>query len=153
MIVPSPEACEAHGARLAATLAAPCVVALHGDLGAGKTCFARGFVAALAAGADIPVSSPTWAVCNTYETSPRVHHLDLYRLETEDDLESIGFWELLDDAIVLIEWPDRVGAVARHVDVRVTLTATSATVRQLEIEPVSERGASMLATRADSSST
>lgn len=152
-VLTSPEACERDGALLATVSSAPLIIALAGDLGAGKTCFTRGFVEAVAAGADVPVSSPTWAVCNTYPTRPPVHHLDLYRLESEDDLESIGFWELLDGAFVLVEWPDRVDAVARMADVRVTLDVLSPSTRRLTATGLTPRGRSVVQAWGEARST
>jgi len=84
-------------------------ICLEGTLGAGKTLFARNFIRALTS-ADEPVPSPTYALLQTYDgdTGP-IAHFDLYRLEHEDELEEIGFFDCLDDAICLIEWPDKAG--------------------------------------------
>jgi tRNA threonylcarbamoyladenosine biosynthesis protein TsaE len=97
---------EAFGARLAA----PCVVSLAGDLGAGKTtlvqAIARGY------GVRDVVTSPTFALVHEYRApkSP-VFHLDLYRLEGPHQLANIGWDDILAArAVVLIEWPDRAGA-------------------------------------------
>lgn len=83
------------------------VLGLIGSLGAGKTEFVRGFVAAL--DTDVVVRSPSFTLVNTYDTdSFRVHHLDFYRLSAADELLEIGFNEYLDDedAVCLIEWAD-----------------------------------------------
>jgi tRNA threonylcarbamoyladenosine biosynthesis protein TsaE len=103
----------------AATLLAGSTVALHGNLGAGKTQFVRGIVRGLG-GNPRAVSSPTFTLLNIYET-PKfpVFHLDAYRT-TQEDFESIGFAELLEQGgLVVVEWPSRVGALlpesARHV--------------------------------------
>ncbi|HEU4989960.1 MAG TPA: tRNA (adenosine(37)-N6)-threonylcarbamoyltransferase complex ATPase subunit type 1 TsaE [Gemmatimonadaceae bacterium] len=87
----------------------PLVVALEGDLGAGKTTLAqaicRGF------GVTAPVTSPTFALVHQYE-APRapVYHLDLYRLSGPADLTNLGWDEIVSDrALVLVEWPDRAG--------------------------------------------
>ncbi len=97
---------------LAKRLKAPLVLSLEGDLGAGKTTFVRGFVAGLVAAGQTPplVQSPTYALMKRYETSPPVHHLDLYRLhETSSDvlssLEALGLLDAIDDGFSLIEWP------------------------------------------------
>ena len=98
------------GEALGASLTAPAVIALSGDLGAGKTTLAQ----AIARGYGVaePVTSPTFALVHRYRApaSP-VYHLDLYRLAGPQQLANIG-WEdaLSDDAIVLIEWPDRAGS-------------------------------------------
>jgi tRNA threonylcarbamoyladenosine biosynthesis protein TsaE len=99
-------------ARVGALLKPGDVVALRGDLGAGKTAFARALIQSLsgADGADRDVPSPTFTLVQSYETlvGP-VHHFDLYRIETPDELAEIGWDEALADGIVLVEWPERAG--------------------------------------------
>ena len=84
------------------------LIALRGDLGAGKTTFARGLIRALLGDADAEVPSPTFPLVQTYQT-PRlvVAHFDLYRLNGPDDLEEIGFREAIDTGLVVVEWPER----------------------------------------------
>lgn len=85
-------------------------ICLDGTLGAGKTLFARAFIRALTS-AEEAVPSPTYALLQTYEgTSGPIAHFDLYRLDHEDELEEIGFFDCLEDAICLIEWPDKAGS-------------------------------------------
>ncbi len=84
------------------------VILLDGPLGAGKTCLAGGFAAGL--GIDEPAVSPTFVICRSYRGSRglTLHHFDFYRLGGEDDLDTIGLEDCLtDDAVVLIEWPER----------------------------------------------
>jgi tRNA threonylcarbamoyladenosine biosynthesis protein TsaE len=77
-------------------------------LGAGKTTLAKGIVEGLGAASPEEVSSPTFTLVHEYGSSGRVYHIDLYRLDTEAELESIGLDEILDrDAVVLIEWGER----------------------------------------------
>ena len=79
------------------------VVCLDGDLGVGKTVFAKGFGAGLGIKKDIV--SPTFNVVKSYEGEKRLHHFDVYRISDISELDEIGFEEFLyDDAIVLIEW-------------------------------------------------
>ncbi len=85
---------------------------LHGDLGAGKTTLAKGIASAL--GVEDVVSSPSFSLVNEYDTGlaaavTRLYHLDLYRLQSEDDLASIGFDDFMApaDGITLVEWPER----------------------------------------------
>ncbi len=92
---------------LALTFKRPCVVLLDGDLGAGKTQFVRWFVEALGGS---EASSPTFAIHQTYRLKDAsIDHLDLYRLEGVQDLESTGFWDLLkqDYPLIFVEWAGR----------------------------------------------
>lgn len=81
---------------------------LIGDLGAGKTSLMKGVVSFF--GEESLVSSPTYSLIQFYETSPPVVHMDLYRLQGWDELESIGYWDVLDDPdqVVCVEWLDRI---------------------------------------------
>jgi tRNA threonylcarbamoyl adenosine modification protein YjeE len=84
------------------------VLGLVGDLGAGKTTFIRAFVRALTGGADQEVTSPTYALVHVYETRPPVRHLDLYRVGGLEELEDLGFEELIAaPGLILIEWFER----------------------------------------------
>jgi tRNA threonylcarbamoyladenosine biosynthesis protein TsaE len=96
-------------ARVVAELPNGGVVALQGDLGAGKTTFVQGMARAL--GVLRPVTSPTFALCGEYPDGHRLLvHMDLYRLHDPDDLLTIGFQEYLErQALVAIEWPERAG--------------------------------------------
>ncbi len=87
-------------------LAPGTVVALYGGLGAGKTAFTQGV--ALALGVEEPVTSPTYALWQTYQGDLVLHHFDLYRLDTPQQVFSIGFEDAINsDAVTLIEWPER----------------------------------------------
>ena len=96
------------GARLAAHLAPGEAVLLIGELGMGKSTLARGLIRALA-GRDEDVPSPTFTLVQFYETDPPVAHFDLYRLTRPDEAAEIGLDEALDEGVVLIEWPQRLG--------------------------------------------
>jgi tRNA threonylcarbamoyladenosine biosynthesis protein TsaE len=103
-----------------ATLAAPGdLIVLAGDLGTGKTAFAQGFARGL--GVEEPVTSPAFILVHTYEGRLPLVHLDVYRLETMQELVDLGIAELLDDgAVTLIEWGDAVapGLPADFLEVR-----------------------------------
>lgn len=96
-------------ARVAALLPHGGVIALTGDLGAGKTTFVQGIARAL--GITRPVASPTFALVGDYTgTSGRLIHMDLFRLTGPDDLLAIGFPDYLESgALIAIEWPERAG--------------------------------------------
>jgi tRNA threonylcarbamoyladenosine biosynthesis protein TsaE len=97
------------------------IMGLEGELGAGKTAFTRGFVKTLAPEAEVLVASPTYAICHTYRTEPALHHLDLYRVSDEDDLESTGFRDLIERSVMLIEWPSCVPSVLELLHYRVDI--------------------------------
>src|ERR1700710_2907660 len=102
------------GEMIAELLPAPKLVLLRGDLGAGKTTLVKGIAAALGAADMETVTSPTFTLVHEYKGHKiRVFHLDLYRLETEAQLEGIGLWEIADagDVLVLIEWGERFPAL------------------------------------------
>ena len=115
------------------------VVALHGDLGAGKTCFVKGMAEAL--GIDpARVTSPTYTLLHEYEGDRLLVHADLYRLENENDAVRIGLDEAIDsDAITVIEWPSRAAGLLPPRTRHVTLTpGASPDERLIEItEPSS----------------
>jgi tRNA threonylcarbamoyladenosine biosynthesis protein TsaE len=123
------------GARLAMFLPAVCVVALQGDLGAGKTHFARGV--GVGWGAAQELRSPTYTMLQEHHRDPdtgaRLYHVDLYRAERDADLESIGLRELIEenDGVVLIEWPERAAGWIPGDAIRVRFDATAGSKRNL----------------------
>nr|WP_133613189.1 tRNA (adenosine(37)-N6)-threonylcarbamoyltransferase complex ATPase subunit type 1 TsaE [Dongia mobilis] len=97
------------------------VIALHGDLGAGKTTFARGFIAALAP-AEEAVPSPTFTLVQTYPSARgEIWHFDLYRLKRADEAWELGIEEAFAAGISLIEWPERLGSLLPSNRLDVTL--------------------------------
>ena len=110
------------GRRLGASLAAPVVIAITGELGAGKTTLVQAICAAL--GVTDPVTSPTFALVHDYRgASAPVFHLDLFRLTSPADLTNLGWDEMLDaPAIVIVEWPERAGAALPPYAKRIGLT-------------------------------
>ncbi len=101
---------EAFASGLAGLIRRRDVITLSGDLGAGKTVFARAFIRTLTAENE-NVPSPTFTLVQTYDTSKEpfltVWHFDLYRLKSAQEIYEIGFEEALTDGVSLIEWPER----------------------------------------------
>lgn len=123
-ITHSSEETEKIGASLAKMITEdstlPRFIALYGDLGVGKTAFVRGFVSALSDG--IKVKSPTFTLVNEYKTLPiPVFHFDMYRIEGEDDLYSIGFYDYLDRGICITEWTEKIEFALPDTYFRVTI--------------------------------
>jgi tRNA threonylcarbamoyladenosine biosynthesis protein TsaE len=131
-----------HTLTLARTLAARLqpndVLALHGDLGAGKTQFVRGLVAGLG-GPPRAVSSPTFVLLHVYDFPAMrlpVYHLDAYRVTGSADFDAIGFPELLTQGgVVVVEWPQRVADLLPPATIHVRLTPTGPAARRIDIEP------------------
>lgn len=128
-------------AELARELQPGDFVAMEGDLGAGKTQFVRGLVAALG-GDPHAVSSPTFVLLNIYPTARlKVFHLDAYRLSSVEDMETIGFSELLEQGgVVVVEWWQKIEALVPHRRWTVLLETLSTRRRRITIsqsEPAS----------------
>jgi tRNA threonylcarbamoyladenosine biosynthesis protein TsaE len=119
--LPDEAATAALGARLAKACRRGDVIALEGDLGAGKTTLARGLIRALA-GPETEVPSPTFTLVQTYDT-PRlaIWHFDLYRLESAAEARELGLDEAM-DGLTLLEWPSRLGKLlpATRLEVRLS---------------------------------
>ncbi|MDQ0503785.1 tRNA (adenosine(37)-N6)-threonylcarbamoyltransferase complex ATPase subunit type 1 TsaE [Xanthobacter agilis] len=110
VILPDVAATERLGVLLASWFGAGDVLTLSGDLGAGKTELARAIIRAVAGSDDIEVPSPTFPIVITYDfTRGRVVHADLYRIVEDEELDEIGWDEIGDDALLLVEWADRAG--------------------------------------------
>lgn len=127
---------QALAARLAARLRPGDVVALVGDLGAGKTCFAQGLGRAL--GVTGPMGSPTFTLINEYDGRMPFHHVDLYRLSGSAEALDLGLDELLDgDGVTAIEWPERAPETIppRAWTVRLRLDPDDPGGRWIEISP------------------
>ena len=121
---------------IAEILSVPRVVVLRGDLGAGKTTLVKGWVSALMAGSEDEVTSPTFTLVHEY-SGPRVkvYHLDLYRLETERELATLGIEEMAaePDALVLIEWGEKFASIMGRADAEVAIASLEGDERSLSV--------------------
>ena len=124
---------EALGARLAEKLPGGAVIAMYGDLGAGKTAFVRGMARGM--GLSCRVSSPTFTIVNEYLGDRELIHFDMYRLSGADELFDIG-WEdyLARGAVCAVEWSENVEDAFFGDEIRVTIEKLSDTERKITIE-------------------
>ena len=129
----SPDETEALGKALAPFLPSSGVVGLYGNLAAGKTCFVHGFGTAFAI--EESVSSPTFTIINEYHGSNTIFHLDLYRLNTVEELVDLGYEELFDApvGICLIEWAERAGGVLPDAHVEIHFEHAGEDLRNITI--------------------
>ena len=133
MILVGPEETEAFGRLLASRLRSGDVVALFGDLGAGKTTLARGILAGL--GHEGEVASPTFPIVIPYETLRLpAWHVDLYRLEDPAEIDELALDEALADGVLLLEWPERMGLRLWPNSLRLTLRRQGEGARALTAE-------------------
>jgi tRNA threonylcarbamoyladenosine biosynthesis protein TsaE len=122
----------AAGEKLAAELPPKTVVLLIGNLGAGKTTLAKGIVKGLGAAQPDQVSSPTFTLIHEY--SPSVYHIDLYRLDREDQVATLGLDEIFDrTAVVLIEWGERFLRLMPEERIEIRLRTTEENSREIEV--------------------
>ena len=118
IVTRSPEETQALAASLARELGPGSVLALHGELGSGKTCFVQGL--AMGLGVTEPVNSPTYTLVNEYRGSLPLYHVDLYRIRQPSEVLSLGLDEYLyGDGVVAVEWAERAESLlpagCRHV--------------------------------------
>ncbi|MGH9354659.1 MAG: tRNA (adenosine(37)-N6)-threonylcarbamoyltransferase complex ATPase subunit type 1 TsaE [Terriglobia bacterium] len=133
------------GRRLADVLQPPCIVLLEGDLGSGKTTLAKGIVAGLGAAKTEDVTSPSFTLVHEYGgepdgrlragSMPRVVHVDLYRIESPREIESLGLDELSSTAsTVLIEWGERLPRPPAESWVRIRMETVGESKRRIVVE-------------------
>jgi len=125
----------AFGRTLAETLAPPKLVVLRGELGSGKTTLVKGIAEAFDAASEEDVTSPTFTLVHEYR-SPRVkvYHIDLYRVDTQRELETLGLDDLIaESSVLLIEWGEKFPRFERERDVEIVLERVGESERRIQI--------------------
>jgi tRNA threonylcarbamoyladenosine biosynthesis protein TsaE len=133
----SPEATSALAARLGALLRPGDVVALCGDLGAGKTCFVQGLARGL--GIEGHVTSPTFILMRQHPGDPALCHADAYRLTCGEDLEDLGLEDILATSVLAVEWAEQVAEALPDERVEVRLTSDGMARRAITLTGRGER--------------
>ena len=123
------------GKRLAAELRPPKLVVLRGELGAGKTTLIKGIAEGFHAASQENVTSPTFTLVHEYRGSGvNVYHVDLYRVDTQRELDTLGLDDLFDEnSVVLIEWGEKFSRFLRERDVEITLERVGESDRKIRI--------------------
>jgi len=123
------------GRRLAAELAPPRLVVLSGDLGAGKTTLIKGIAEGFQAAAQENVTSPTFTLIHEYRgAGVNLYHVDLYRVDTQRELDTLGLDDLFDEnSVVLIEWGEKFARFLRECDVEITIERLGENDRKIKI--------------------
>lgn len=106
-------------------------ICLSGDLGTGKSVLARGIIRQLAQDEAFEVPSPTYTLCQSYETSPAISHYDLYRISGMDELEELGWEDALETGSVIMEWPEQCFDEIPKEAIHIKITETQETAREL----------------------
>src|SRR5271155_1965583 len=125
------------GGEIGRMLSSPTLLFLRGDLGAGKTTLVKGIAEALDAADPDEVTSPTFTLIHEYEgthagKTVKLYHLDLYRIETERQLDTLGLDELVTpDSIVLVEWGEKFPSVVKRSQGEIVMTSTGGEARKI----------------------
>jgi len=123
------------GRSLATDLSPPKLVVLRGELGAGKTTLVKGIAEGVHAASAENVTSPTFTLVHEYRgPDVNLYHIDLYRVDTQRELETLGLDDLRDDkSVLLIEWGDKFPRFGQERDVEITLTRVAENDRQIRV--------------------
>jgi tRNA threonylcarbamoyladenosine biosynthesis protein TsaE len=134
-ITHSAEETIAFGRALAAELTPPLLILLRGDLGAGKTTLVKGIAEGFAAASAEDVTSPTFTLVHEYRsTRATLYHIDLYRVDTDRELETLGLDDLMGpDSILLVEWGEKVARFVRQRNVEILLERVGEDDRRIQV--------------------
>lgn len=122
------------GEKIGACLAPGTLIALSGDLGSGKTSFVQGLARGLSVPETFYITSPTYNIINEYPGRHTLFHVDLYRIAEPEELEEIGFEEIVEgDGVTAVEWAERLEEDAPKFDLRIALTTTGVSSRSIRI--------------------
>ena len=122
------------GREIGARLKPRVLVLLSGELGAGKTTLTKGIVSGIGSAAEDEVTSPTFTLVHRYEKRARVYHVDLYRISGLHDLETLGLEDVFsEDAVVIVEWPDKLTLRVDWPVVRIQLEHVAEDTRKILI--------------------
>jgi tRNA threonylcarbamoyladenosine biosynthesis protein TsaE len=123
------------GRELASMLVPPKLVVLRGDLGAGKTTLVKGIAEGFQAASEEDVTSPTFTLIHEYRAaSATVYHIDLYRVDTQRELETLGLDDLMgENSVLLIEWGEKFARFERERDVEIALERVSENERRIKV--------------------
>jgi tRNA threonylcarbamoyladenosine biosynthesis protein TsaE len=125
------------GREIGASLKPPILILLSGELGAGKTTLTKGIVTGLGAAREEDVTSPTFTLVHKYQGRARVYHVDLYRISGFHDLETLGLEDLFsEDAVVIVEWPDRLTLRTNWPVLRIALEHVSDDSRRIVLSDI-----------------
>lgn len=127
------------GREIGKRLRPPVLILLSGDLGAGKTTLIKGLVSGLGAAHEDEVTSPTFTLVHKYDCGARVYHVDLYRIESVRDFDTLGLEEIFDEpAVVIVEWADKLNLRTDWPVLRIQLEHVSETERRISIEDTAQ---------------
>jgi tRNA threonylcarbamoyladenosine biosynthesis protein TsaE len=131
----SPEETIVLGRELASLLAPPKIVVLRGDLGAGKTTLVKGIAEGFDAASHDDVTSPTFTLIHEYRGPvAMLYHIDLYRIDSQRELETLGLDDLMtDNSVLLIEWGEKFARFQRERDVEIAIERISENNRKIEV--------------------
>lgn len=123
------------GREIGKRLTPPVLILLSGDLGAGKTTLTKGLASGLGAAQEDEVTSPTFTLVHKYERGARLYHVDLYRIASSEDFETLGLEDIFDErAVVVIEWADKLDLETESPILRIKLEHVSENERRISID-------------------